>query len=159
MTEPMNWEEVRQWCRDRKAESKTVVFTNGVFDILHPGHLDVLEKARALGDFLVLGLNSDTSVRRIKGDKRPIIPENQRALLLSGLKAVDQVVLFEEDTPADLIKVILPDVLVKGGDYTPDSVVGRETVEANGGRVEIVPLREGLSTTNVVETIISRYAK
>lgn len=154
---PLSWDEARDWVLEKRNSGKSVIFTNGVFDILHPGHLDVLEKARALGDVLILGLNSDSSVHRIKGDKRPIVPEAERAAMLMGLKPVEQVVLFDQDTPLELLEHIRPDVIVKGGDYTPDTVVGRDLVESYGGRVEIVPLVKGLSTTNVIATVLDRY--
>jgi rfaE bifunctional protein nucleotidyltransferase chain/domain len=128
---------------------KKIVFTNGCFDILHAGHIESLSLASAFGDILIVGLNSDDSVKRLKGDHRPIQNENNRATLLASLYMVDAVVLFEEDTPLELIKTILPDVLVKGGDYTPESVVGAQEVVANGGSVEIIPLVPGLSTTNL----------
>jgi rfaE bifunctional protein nucleotidyltransferase chain/domain len=128
---------------------KKIVFTNGCFDILHAGHIESLSQASAFGDFLIVGLNSDTSVKRLKGAHRPIQNENNRATLLASLYMVDAVVLFEEDTPFELISHILPDILVKGGDYTPESVVGAKEVIANGGRVEIIPLIPGLSTTNL----------
>jgi rfaE bifunctional protein nucleotidyltransferase chain/domain len=128
---------------------KKIVFTNGCFDILHAGHIESLSQASAFGDILIVGLNSDDSVKRLKGDHRPIQNENNRATLLASLYMVDAVVLFKEDTPLELIKNILPDVLVKGGDYTPDSIVGAKEVIANGGNVEIIPLVPGLSTTNL----------
>jgi rfaE bifunctional protein nucleotidyltransferase chain/domain len=130
-----------------------VVFTNGCFDILHAGHVEYLHRARSLGDVLVVGLNDDSSVRRLKGARRPIVAEDDRALVLSGLASVDAVTLFGEDTPRDLIAALRPDVLVKGGDYTPDGVVGREEVEAVGGRVVIVPFVEGHSTSSLVERV------
>ena len=128
---------------------KKIVFTNGCFDILHAGHIESLSQASEFGDILIVGLNSDDSVKRLKGDHRPIQNENNRATLLASLYMVDAVVLFKEDTPLELIKNILPDVLVKGGDYTPDSIVGAKEVIANGGNVEIIPLVPGLSTTNL----------
>ncbi|MDP8207439.1 MAG: D-glycero-beta-D-manno-heptose 1-phosphate adenylyltransferase [Candidatus Electryonea clarkiae] len=155
----LDWEAAKKWREDAGQHGKRIVFTNGVFDILHAGHLDTLEKARALGDALILGLNSDKSVQNIKGPLRPIVDEQNRAALLCGLDAVDLVVLFDEDTPLRLLENLKPDILVKGGDYTPDSVVGKEIVEAGGGRVEIIPLVEGLSTTNVVETVLERYCE
>ncbi len=132
----------------------TLVFTNGCFDLLHAGHVRVLEAARALGDALVVGVNTDASVRRLgKGPDRPLVDERHRALVVASLEAVDAVVLFHEDTPLRLIEALVPDVLVKGGDYRPEEVVGREVVERAGGRVEIVPLLEGYSTTELVERI------
>ena len=128
---------------------KKIIFTNGCFDILHAGHIQSLSQASAFGDILIVGLNSDASVKRLKGEHRPIQHQNNRAILLASLYMVDAVVLFEEDTPLELIKKILPDVLVKGGDYTPDSIVGSKEVISNGGNVEIIPLVPGLSTTNL----------
>lgn len=130
-----------------------VVFTNGVFDLIHPGHVDVLNAARAEGDALIVGVNSDASVRRLKGDERPIRRESDRAYVVAALEAVDAVVLFGDDTPLELIRALRPDVLVKGGDYTPDTVVGRSEVEGWGGRVVIVPLTRGHSTTSIIERL------
>ena len=127
-----------------------VVFTNGVFDLLHVGHLDLLEKARALGDALVVGVNSDASVRRLKGSNRPIVPLRERMEMLAGLKPVDYVVAFGEETPARVIAAIRPAVLVKGADYRADRIVGADTVRAAGGRVVRVPLKPGRSTTSIV---------
>ena len=131
----------------------TLVFTNGVFDVLHRGHVEYLEMARTLGDWLVVGLNSDASVRRLKGPTRPVNPEQDRAVVLGGLAAVDAVVLFEEDTPLRLVQALLPDIIVKGGDYRPDNVVGAREVMAAGGRVVIAPLLPGRSTTRIVQRI------
>lgn len=136
-----------QW----RKEGNRVVFTNGCFDILHIGHMKILKAAAEHGHKLIVGLNSDASVGRLKGDARPVVPEEERASLLSNMESVDLVVIFEEDTPLELIKEIKPDVLVKGGDYTPDTVVGRSEVESYGGRVVIVPLLAGKSTTNVIQ--------
>jgi D-beta-D-heptose 7-phosphate kinase/D-beta-D-heptose 1-phosphate adenosyltransferase len=140
--------------REVKQAGGKVVFTNGCFDILHYGHAYLLQFAREQGDFLILGLNTDASVRRQKGDERPFVPEHERATMLSLYPFVDLVVLFDEDTPLRLIEAIRPDVLVKGGDYTPDTVVGREVVESYGGRVVLCPRLEGLSTTNIVRKIL-----
>ena len=128
-----------------------VVFTNGVFDLLHPGHVDILAAARALGDRLVVGVNTDASVKRLKGPARPVRSERERVHVLAALESVDAVVLFDEDTPLELIRALLPDVLVKGGDYTRETVVGAKEVLANGGEVVIVPLTPGHSTTGTVE--------
>jgi len=131
-----------------------LVFTNGVFDLLHPGHVDVLEGARAEGAHLVVGINSDASVRRLgKGPDRPIRTERERARVIAGLAAVDAVVIFDEDTPAALVDLLQPDVIVKGGDYAPDTVVGADVVRARGGRVVIIPLTAGQSTTSIVERV------
>ena len=136
-----------------KVKDKQVVFTNGCFDILHVGHKRYLEEARKLGDILIVGVNSDESVRRLKGPERPINSENDRVEMLTALDCVDYVIVFEDDTPYDLINRIKPDVLVKGGDYKPDEVVGKDIVESNGGEVVIIPLVEGKSTTAVIEKI------
>jgi rfaE bifunctional protein nucleotidyltransferase chain/domain len=141
---------LRRFGRPRQ---RRIVFTNGCFDILHRGHVAYLHAARALGDALVVGLNSDASVRRLKGPARPVVAQDDRAYVLAGLACVDAVTLFAEDTPAALIDALLPDVLVKGGDYTPDTVVGRDVVEAAGGRVVILPFVEGRSTTGILDQI------
>ena len=138
-----------------KRQGKTVVFTNGCYDLLHPGHVRLLEKARSLGDVLILALNSDASVRRMKGPSRPLIAENERAAMVLALAAVDAVTLFDEDTPRELIAEVLPDVLVKGADWS-HFIAGREEVEAAGGRVRTVALEPGYSTTNLVEEMINQ---
>jgi rfaE bifunctional protein nucleotidyltransferase chain/domain len=138
-----------------KREGKTVVFTNGCYDLLHPGHVRLLEKARSMGDILILALNSDASVRRLKGPSRPLIPEMQRAELAAGLASVDAVALFEEDTPRELIAVVLPDVLVKGADWA-HWIAGREEVEAAGGKVLALGLEPGYSTTGILEILLNR---
>jgi D-glycero-beta-D-manno-heptose 1-phosphate adenylyltransferase len=138
-----------------KQEGKTVVFTNGCYDLLHPGHIRLLEQARSLGDFLILGLNSDAGTRRIKGPARPILPGDERARLAAALQAVDAVTLFDEDTPQELIALILPDILVKGADWS-HFVAGREDVEGAGGTVVTLPLEPGYSTTNIVELLLNR---
>ena len=135
------------------AQEGTVVFTNGVFDLLHPGHVRYLQDARALGDALVVGLNSDRSVRANKGPERPITPENERAEILLALECVDAVAIFDDDTPAEIIRRVQPDVLVKGADWGPDNIVGRDTVEARGGRVVRMPLLEGYSTTELLRRV------
>lgn len=134
---------------------KVVVFTNGCYDILHPGHIRLLEAAKALGDLLVLGLNSDSSVSRLKGPGRPLIPERDRAEMAAALSAVDAVTLFDEDTPRELISRLLPDILVKGADWS-HWIAGREEVEAAGGKVLALPLEPGYSTTGIVEEILAR---
>lgn len=138
---------------------KKVVFTNGCFDILHPGHLDYLAKAKAMGDVLVVGLNSDQSVSRLKGEKRPIMPQGDRAVMLAGLKSVDYVVVFEDDTPFFIISELIPDILVKGGDWAIENIVGRDIVEANGGEVKNISFVSFTSTTNVIQEIVKRYCE
>ncbi|MDD3311057.1 D-glycero-beta-D-manno-heptose 1-phosphate adenylyltransferase [Pseudodesulfovibrio sp.] len=141
----------------RKAEfapGHRLVFTNGCFDVLHPGHVDLLARARALGDSLLLGLNSDESVKMLgKGDDRPLNTQEERAFVLAGLACVDYIVIFHESTPLELIKAVRPQVLVKGGDWTPDRIVGREAVEQAGGKVVSLPLLEGYSTTKFLERV------
>jgi D-beta-D-heptose 7-phosphate kinase/D-beta-D-heptose 1-phosphate adenosyltransferase len=146
----MTWKDAAAW---RRRAHGRVVFTNGVFDLLHPGHVDVIAQARDQGDVLIVGLNSDASVRRLKGPERPVRSEAERAYVLAALSDVDAVVSFAEDTPLELIRHLRPDVLVKGGDYEPATVVGRDDVESWGGRVVIVPLRPGQSTTSIIEKL------
>jgi len=138
--------------------NKTIVFTNGCFDILHVGHITLLKKARALGDKLIVGVNTDASIRRIKGEKRPIVSENERTHILAALESVDYIVLFDENTPLELIKTLKPDILVKGSDYKKDQVVGHRIVKSYGGRVALVDLVAGFSTTNIVESIMRNYS-
>ena len=138
---------------------KKIVFTNGCFDILHAGHADYLNKAKSLGDILVVGINSDASVKRIKGEKRPILPQQMRAYLLDNLKPVDYVVIFEEDTPLELIKAIKPDVLVKGADWDLERIVGADFVLSYGGRVERIPFSFDISTSKVIERVLDLYCK
>ena len=142
-------EKANQW----KKEGKKIVFTNGVFDLLHKGHIFSLTQAAKEGDVLVIGLNSDGSVRRLKGDSRPINDQDSRALLLAALFMVDAVVIFDEDTPLKLITSILPGVLVKGGDYTVDEIAGAKEVIANGGKIVINPILDGFSTTAIIKAI------
>jgi rfaE bifunctional protein nucleotidyltransferase chain/domain len=137
----------------QKRNGRRVVFTNGCFDLLHPGHIETLEKARSLGDALVVGVNSDHSVRDMKGAGRPILPERERAEILAALECVDGVVIFDEPTPRETIAALLPDVLVKGGDWASDAIVGREEVEAAGGKVISLPVVAGFSTTAILEKI------
>ena len=133
-----------------------VVFTNGVFDLLHPGHVDVLTAARARGDALIVGVNTDASVARLKGPGRPVRNEAERAYVLAALEPVDLVVLFEQDTPLELVRALRPDVIVKGGDYTVDSIVGANEVESWGGEVVVVPLTPGQSTTSIIEKLSAK---
>ena len=137
----------------RARQAGRVVFTNGVFDLLHPGHVDVLVGARRRGDALVVGLNTDASVRRLKGPSRPVRSEAERAYVLAAFEAVDAVVLFAEDTPLALVQALDPDVIVKGGDYDPDTIVGAREVRARGGEVVVIPLTPGQSTTRIVEQL------
>jgi rfaE bifunctional protein nucleotidyltransferase chain/domain len=136
-----------------KRNGRRVVFTNGCFDLLHPGHIRLLEQARALGDLLIVGLNSDASVRQLKGAGRPVLPERERAEILAALEAVDAVVIFDQLTPREVIAGLLPDVLVKGGDWPGDQIVGRAEVEAVGGHVVSIPVVQGYSTTEVLRKI------
>jgi D-beta-D-heptose 7-phosphate kinase/D-beta-D-heptose 1-phosphate adenosyltransferase len=139
-----------------RAAGKTIVFTNGVFDLLHPGHVRYLQQARALGDALVVGVNSDRSVRANKGASRPINPEHERAEVVAALASVDAVVVFDADTPQDLIAALAPDVLVKGADWAADAIVGRDIVERRGGRVVRIPVEAGHATTSIIEKVRSQ---
>lgn len=138
-----------------KLHDRKIVFTNGCFDVLHYGHVRYLLEARKLGDLLVVGLNNDDSVRRLKGSTRPVNGENERAFVLAALSCVDYVSLFEEDTPEELIKIVRPDLLVKGGDYTIDNIVGADFVQRNGGVVTTIPFVEGFSSTRIIEQLKS----
>ncbi len=140
-----------------KADGKKVVFTNGCFDLIHFGHVDYLVKSKEMGDVLILALNSDSSIKRIKGDKRPILKQDERAFIVSNLKPVDYVIFFDEDTPAEIIKDLIPDVLVKGADWTIDKIIGREIVEANGGEVKTIKFVNDQSTSNIIKIIKDRY--
>jgi D-beta-D-heptose 7-phosphate kinase/D-beta-D-heptose 1-phosphate adenosyltransferase len=145
--------------KDLKAKGKRIVFTNGCFDLLHIGHIRYLEEARALGDFLVVGVNSDSSVRKLKGPQRPVLPEEERAEILSGLGCVDYITLFDEIDPLKLITSLHPHILVKGGDWTKEQTVGKEVVERSGGEVVIIPFVKGASTSNLIKTILGQYEK
>lgn len=149
----MSWESLADW---RERQRGRVVFTNGVFDLLHPGHVDVLIGARSCGDVLVVGINSDASVKRLKGPDRPVRSEAERVYVLAALEAVDAVTVFEQDTPLELVRALQPDVIVKGGDYSPDTVVGANEVRARGGQVVIIPLTPGHSTTSTIERLRAR---
>lgn len=140
-----------------KKQKRKVVFTNGCFDLIHSGHIDYLTKAKKLGDVLIVGINSDSSVRRIKGEKRPIVPENERCIILSNLKPVDFVTLFDEDTPGELIEELKPDVLVKGSDWKINEIVGRDVVEKSGGSVKTIDFVSGQSTSKIINSILKRY--
>ena len=140
-----------------KEENKKVVFTNGCFDLIHSGHVDYLVKAKALGDVLILALNTDSSVGRIKGTNRPILNQEERAFIVSNLKPVDYVTFFDEDTPGEIINELIPDILVKGADWSIDKIVGREVVEKNGGEVKTINFVNNQSTSKIIESIISKY--
>lgn len=139
--------------REQRAAGRRIVFTNGVFDILHPGHVRYLQAARRHGDLLIVGLNSDASVRRNKGPSRPINPENERAEVLAALDCVDAVSIFDDETPAAIVQRVQPDILVKGADWPADQIVGRDTVEARGGRVILEPVEQGYSTTSIIDRV------
>lgn len=145
-----DWDGAARW---RRVQKGRVVFTNGVFDLLHPGHVDVLLGARRAGDHLVVGLNSDASVKRLKGPDRPVRSEAERAYVLAAFEMVDCVVVFEQDTPLELIRLLRPDVLVKGGDYHEGTIVGAPDVRSWGGDVRVIPLTPGQSTTNIIRTL------
>jgi len=147
------WELARQQVETWKNQGKTVVFTNGCFDLLHPGHIDYLHKARGLGDVLIVGLNDDASISRLKGPTRPINPLADREIMLAALKSVDLVVPFAEDTPLKLISTLLPDLLIKGGDYEPDDIVGAKEVRANGGHVSVITFVDGHSSSSLIKRI------
>ena len=149
-----NWDEAKKQVDDWKLSGQKIVFTNGCFDILHRGHVEYLTEAKACGDKLVTALNSDSSVRSLKGEARPIQSQEDRAVILDALESVDLVVIFDQETPAEIIKILLPDVLVKGGDYTPDTIVGADIVTENGGEIKVIPFRSGYSTSSVIEKII-----
>jgi rfaE bifunctional protein nucleotidyltransferase chain/domain len=151
-------EELKILRKKFKEEKRKVVFTNGVFDIIHSGHIDYLNKAKTLGEVLFVGLNSDLSVKKIKGDKRPILNETERAFILSNLKPVDYVILFDEETPAKLIEELIPDILVKGADWSLDKIVGSDVVLANGGEVKNIEFVNDQSTSKIIETILKRYS-
>lgn len=146
-------DEIKQEVKRIRLKSKTIAFTNGVFDILHEGHISVLSEAASFADVLIVGVNSDASVKKLKGESRPVNDENSRALIIASLIMVDAVVIFDEETPIELIKIIKPDILVKGGDYTLETIVGSKEVLDAGGRIEIISIKEGFSTTGIIEKI------
>lgn len=148
-----SWHEIEEIAKECRLTKQKIVFTNGCFDILHYGHVSYLEDAKSCGDILIVGLNSDASVKRLKGDSRPINGELERAFVLCGLKPVDYVVIFDQDTPYELVKLIIPQVLVKGGDWKPESIVGSDIVLSNGGEVKSLLFKEGFSTTNMINKI------
>jgi len=151
--------EIKELVKKLKSDSKKIVFTNGVFDIIHRGHIEYLSEAKSLGDVLIVGLNSDASVRMIKGEKRPIVNQENRAFVLANLKPVDFVVIFDEDNPLNLIKTILPDVLVKGADWEEDKIIGGDIVKQNGGIVKRIKFIENNSSSNIIEEIIKKFGK
>jgi rfaE bifunctional protein nucleotidyltransferase chain/domain len=142
-----------EWANQARADGHRVVFTNGVFDLLHPGHVRYLQAARAQGDVLIVAINSDRSVSAIKGPTRPLTPEAERAEVLDALACVSAVVVFDEETPAEIVAAVQPDVLVKGADWAPDKIVGRDTVEARGGKVVLMPVEQGWSTTSIIAKV------
>jgi D-glycero-beta-D-manno-heptose 1-phosphate adenylyltransferase len=148
-TSPLLAAQIKWW----RLINKSIAFTNGVFDILHEGHIKVLSQAASFADVLIVGVNSDASVKRLKGNNRPVNNQQSRVLLLASLIMVDAVTIFDEDTPLELIKNILPDVLIKGGDYNTNTIVGAPEVIANGGKIEIISLEEGFSTTGIIERV------
>jgi rfaE bifunctional protein nucleotidyltransferase chain/domain len=149
--------EIKEIRPQLKDQNKKVVFTNGCFDLIHAGHVDYLSKAKALGDVMIVGLNSDSSVMRIKGSKRPIVNETERGFIISNLKPVDYVVLFDEDTPKLLIEELLPDVLVKGADWEIENIVGKDVVLANGGEVKTIEFANDQSTSKIIKIIVDRF--
>ncbi len=151
--------EIKEIRDQLKKESKKVVFTNGCFDLIHAGHVDYLVKAKEMGDVLILALNTDDSIIRIKGEKRPILLQDERAFITSNLKPVDFVTFFDEDTPAEIINELIPDILVKGADWSIDKIVGKEVVEANGGEVKTIKFVNDQSTSKIIQSIISKYKK
>jgi D-beta-D-heptose 7-phosphate kinase/D-beta-D-heptose 1-phosphate adenosyltransferase len=156
MSRMLTRDQATRFVEDLRRDGQSIVFTNGVFDILHPGHVRYLAQARQQGDALIVGINSDASVRRLsKGPNRPLTPEHERAELLAALEAVDAVVIFDEDTPQEIVTALQPDVLVKGADWAADAIVGRDVVEARGGRVVRIPLADGYSTSAILERLRS----
>lgn len=153
----LSLEELKKVRAQLKSENKKVVFTNGCFDLIHSGHVDYLLKSKQLGDVLIVAINTDESVRRIKGDKRPILKQHERAFIVSNLKPVDYVTFFNEDTPAEIIADLIPDILVKGADWSIDKIIGRDVVEANGGEVKTIEFVNDQSTSKIIQTILNRY--
>jgi len=158
MGKVLNIHELKSVRETLRRQNKKVVFTNGVFDIIHRGHIEYLTKAKSLGDVLVVGVNTDSSVHRIKGDKRPIVSEEDRAYIVANLSPIDYVCLFGEDTPSDLISTIVPDILVKGADWNINEIVGKDVVEKSGGKVMIIDFIPDRSTTSIIDLIIERFA-
>ncbi|HPO56272.1 MAG TPA: D-glycero-beta-D-manno-heptose 1-phosphate adenylyltransferase [Ignavibacteriaceae bacterium] len=150
-------DEIKRIRKELKEKGKKVVFTNGCFDLIHAGHVDYLSKAKEFGDVLVVAVNSDESIRRIKGEKRPITPLSERGFVLANLKPVDYVTPFDEDTPFEIINELVPDILVKGADWSIENIVGRETVETNGGEVKTIEFVNKQSTSNIIKIIVERF--
>ncbi len=157
MDKLISFQQIKKLSIQYKKDKKTVVFTNGCFDIVHAGHVTYLNRAKALGDILVLGLNSDQSVRQIKGDKRPVIKQEHRSCVLSALACIDHVVLFDDPDPGQLIEIVCPDILVKGADWPKDQIIGADFVKSHGGRIERVVLEPDISTTRIIERIGELY--
>jgi rfaE bifunctional protein nucleotidyltransferase chain/domain len=153
----LGWEDLKDKVEHCRLRGEKIAFTNGCFDIIHVGHVRYLSQARKMGDLLILALNSDASVRAIKGDKRPLVPQQERAEVVAALKSVDYVTLFDETTPLKLIEYLRPDCLVKGGDWKEEAVAGGDAVRSWGGQVHLIPVVEGASTTNIVEKILQVY--
>jgi D-beta-D-heptose 7-phosphate kinase/D-beta-D-heptose 1-phosphate adenosyltransferase len=154
----LDWKKLNKKLDSLRKKNNKIVFTNGCFDIIHPGHIDYLKKAKALGDILVIGINSDSSIKRIKGAFRPINSENNRLKILEAFYFVDFLTIFNEDTPYNLIDLVKPDILVKGGDWNISEIVGKNIVEKYGGIVKIIPLLEGYSTSNIIDKILKNYS-
>jgi len=152
-------DDVRGLISSLRAGNKKIVFTNGVFDIIHRGHVEYLREAKSMGDVLIVGMNSDSSVKAIKGEKKPVVTQENRAFVLGNLKPVDYVLIFDEDNPYNLIKKVMPDVLVKGADWEEDKIIGSDIVKSGGGEVKRVKLVENSSSTNIIERIVQLYCK
>ena len=157
MNNILSWEKLKKEVELRRLDGSKIVFTNGCFDIIHAGHVRYLQKAKNAGDVLIVALNSDSSMRKIKGEKRPIVPQKERAEVVASLKSVDYVTLFTEKTPIKLIEYLRPDILVKGADWPEDQIVGRDSVLSWGGKVFLIPVVKGVSTTKIIEKILLAY--
>ncbi|MFH1223770.1 MAG: D-glycero-beta-D-manno-heptose 1-phosphate adenylyltransferase [Pseudomonadota bacterium] len=157
MTKIIRTNDVETLCQELRSRGKKIVFTNGCFDLVHAGHIDYMEKAKKLGDVLFVGVNSDSSVKRIKGEKRPIVSESFRLRLLEGLSSIDHICIFNEDTPLELIKKVKPDILVKGEDWKDKGVVGEDLVRSYGGKVKLIELLPGISTSSIIEKILKTH--
>lgn len=149
----VNFDSIKAFIKEEKAKKKKIVFTNGCFDILHAGHVSYLQRARSFGDFLLLGLNSDESIKKIKGSNRPIVEQNQRAIVLSALTCIDCIVIFDQEDPENLIKKVRPDVLVKGADWEEDNIIGADFVKKNNGVIKRIQFEQDISTTKIIKRI------